>query len=129
MKKRDFLAGAGGSLAAGALGAIAPGLARAAAPWQPGELAEGTVDSATLEALPGKVPLIKRSWQPAKLGRDYGPYSFRQYSDRFRPEKEGVYLVMVKATNARGDTQTMSLVHNPAGYHHNVVERIQVEVV
>src|SRR5690606_21358771 len=59
MKKRDFLAGAGGSLAAGALGALAPGLARAAAPWQPGELAEGTVDSATLEALPGKVPLIK----------------------------------------------------------------------
>jgi hypothetical protein len=70
-----------------------------------------------------------RSWQPAKLGHDYGPYSFRQYSYRFRPEKEGVYLVMVKATNARGDTQTMNLVHNPAGYHHNVVERIQVEVV
>lgn len=70
-----------------------------------------------------------RNWQPAKLGHDYGPYSFRQYSYRFRPEKEGVYLVMVKASNARGDTQTMSLVHNPAGYHHNVVERIQVEVV
>ncbi len=64
MKKRDFLAGAGGSLAAGAFGALAPGLARAAAPWQPEELAEGTVDSATLEALPGKVPLIKRSYRP-----------------------------------------------------------------
>ena len=64
MKKRDFLAGAGGSLAAGALGALAPGLARAAGPWQPEELAEGTVDSATLEALPGKAPLIKRSYRP-----------------------------------------------------------------
>lgn len=70
-----------------------------------------------------------RSWKPAKLGHDYGRFSFRQYSYRFRPEKEGVYLVMVKASNMRGDTQTMSLIHNPPGYHHNVVERIQVEVV
>ena len=32
--------------------------------WQPGELAEGTVQSAVLEAIPGKVPLIKRSYRP-----------------------------------------------------------------
>ncbi len=70
-----------------------------------------------------------QTWQAAKLGRDYGRYSFRQFSYHFKAAREGVYLVMVKATNTRGDTQTMELVHNPAGYHHNVVERILVEVV
>jgi len=70
-----------------------------------------------------------QTWQAAKLGRDFGRYSFRQFSYRFKAAKEGVYLVMVKATNLRGDTQVMELVHNPAGYHHNVVERIQVEAV
>jgi len=70
-----------------------------------------------------------QSWHPAQLGRDYGRFSFRQFSYSFRPTQEGVHLVMVKATNQRGDTQSLNLVHNPAGYHHNVVERIQVEVV
>ena len=70
-----------------------------------------------------------RSWKAAQLGRDYGRYSFRQFSDHFRPEKDGVYLIMVRATNTRGDAQTMELVHNPAGYHHNVVQRLMIEVV
>lgn len=70
-----------------------------------------------------------RSWQPAQLGRDYGRFSFRQFSHRFRPGKDGVYLIMVRASNTRGDTQTMELVHNPAGYHHNVVQRLMIEVV
>jgi len=69
-----------------------------------------------------------RSWRPAQLGRDYGRYSFRQFSYRFKPEKDGVYLIMVKASNNRGDAQTMDLVHNPAGYHHNVVQRLMIEV-
>jgi DMSO/TMAO reductase YedYZ molybdopterin-dependent catalytic subunit len=69
------------------------------------------------------------SWHPARLGQDYGRFSFRQFSYQFRPAREGVHLVMVKASNARGDSQSLNLVHNPAGYHHNVVERIQVEVV
>ena len=70
-----------------------------------------------------------RSWQPAQLGRDYGRFSFRQFSYRFRPEKDGVYLIMVRAANNRGDAQTLELVHNPAGYHHNVVQRLMIEVV
>ena len=70
-----------------------------------------------------------RSWQPAQLGRDYGPFAFRRFGYRFRPDRDGVYLVMARATNRRGDTQTMELVHNPAGYHHNVVQRLMIEVV
>jgi hypothetical protein len=36
---------------------------------------------------------------------------------------------MVRAFNMRGDTQATSLILNPAGYHHNVVQRIRIEVV
>jgi DMSO/TMAO reductase YedYZ molybdopterin-dependent catalytic subunit len=70
-----------------------------------------------------------QSWHPAQLGKDFGRFSFRQFGYRFKPAKDGVYLVMVKATNTRGDTQVMELVHNPAGYHHNVVQRFMIEVV
>ena len=65
MKRRNFLAATGGSLAAGAIGSLVPAVARAAATvWQPGELADGTIASAVLEALPGKVRLLKRSFRP-----------------------------------------------------------------
>ena len=70
-----------------------------------------------------------QSWNPAQLGHDYGRFSFRKFSYRFRPTKDGVYLIMVRAFNNRGDGQSMNLVHNPAGYHHNVVERLMIEVV
>ena len=58
--RRRFLAGV-------ALPALAPlsSLASAASKiWQPEELAEGAVSSAVLEAIEGKVPLIKRSYRP-----------------------------------------------------------------
>ena len=34
--------------------------------------------------------------------------------------------VMARATNRAGSAQTMELILNPAGYHHNVVQRIAV---
>ena len=35
---------------------------------------------------------------------------------------------MVRAFNNRGDTQVTELIFNPAGYHHNVIARIKLEV-
>ena len=69
------------------------------------------------------------TWHAASLGKDYGRYSFRQFSYKFKAAKNGAYIALVKATNSRGDSQVMDLVFNPAGYHHNVIERIQYEVV
>ncbi len=69
-----------------------------------------------------------RSWQEAKLGTDHGRFSFRTFSHKFRAERRGPAVVMVKATNHRGDTQVPELIFNPAGYHHNVVPRIMIEV-
>ena len=63
------------------------------------------------------------------LGKDYGNYSFRTFMHKFRVPNEGSPVVMVRAYNNRGDTQVEKLIFNPAGYHHNVVPQIKLEVV
>ena len=35
---------------------------------------------------------------------------------------------MARATNKIGQTQTVELIHNPPGYHHNVVHSITLNV-
>jgi DMSO/TMAO reductase YedYZ molybdopterin-dependent catalytic subunit len=69
-----------------------------------------------------------RSWYLAELGQDLGKYSFRTFKHRFKPAEAGTALVMVRAYNTRGDTQQTELIFNPAGYHHNLVQRIRLEV-
>lgn len=69
------------------------------------------------------------TWRDAELGKDYGHYSWRQFIYRFKPAKKGRYDILAKATNAAGSTQTFQLIWNPAGYHHNVVQKVAVEVV
>ena len=68
-----------------------------------------------------------RSWVLALLGKDLGNYSFRAFSHRFRVGDEAP-VVRVRAYNNRGDTQVEKLIFNPAGYHHNVIPRIRLEV-
>jgi hypothetical protein len=46
----------------------------------------------------------------------------------FKPEKKGKVAVLARATNRQGATQTYELVHNPAGYHHNVVHRVELQI-
>jgi DMSO/TMAO reductase YedYZ molybdopterin-dependent catalytic subunit len=58
--RRRFLAG----LAAPALASLHPLRSAAAEVWQPAELPEGAVAEGHLEAIAGKVPLIKRSYRP-----------------------------------------------------------------
>jgi hypothetical protein len=69
------------------------------------------------------------SWQTASLGTDLGRYSFVSWQHAFVPPKAGRYAVLAKATNRQGATQTFELIFNPAGYHNNVVQRIQIQVV
>ena len=70
-----------------------------------------------------------KSWQEAELDEDHGRYSFRAWHYPFMPRKSGKYVLMAKATNRQGTTQTRELIFNPAGYHNNVVQQINVEVV
>ncbi len=66
------------------------------------------------------------SWRRAELARDLGRFSWRQWQYRFRPDQAGTYAIMAKATNRAGATQTFDLIFNPAGYHNNVVQRVDI---
>jgi DMSO/TMAO reductase YedYZ molybdopterin-dependent catalytic subunit len=68
-----------------------------------------------------------RSWVLALLGKDLGPFSFRTFVHKFRVG-EAAPVIRVRAYNTRGDTQVEKLIFNPAGYHHNVIPRIRLEV-
>jgi sulfite dehydrogenase len=68
-------------------------------------------------------------WLPAKLGNDLGHFSFREFSHSVATRETGSLVVMARATSASGETQVNELVHNPAGYHHNVIQRLYVEIV
>lgn len=69
------------------------------------------------------------SWRSGALGTDHGRFSFRSFSQVFTPTERGALIVMARATNRAGATQTMELIPNPAGYHHNVVQRIAINAV
>ncbi len=67
-------------------------------------------------------------WRLAELGKDHGRFSWRQWSFQFKPDKKGTHSIMVKATNRIGGTQTFQLIQNPAGYHHNLVQKLNILV-
>jgi DMSO/TMAO reductase YedYZ molybdopterin-dependent catalytic subunit len=66
-----------------------------------------------------------KSWTPAKLGKDLGKYSFREWK---LPVKlaAGSHEFKVRATNNGGETQPMESRWNPAGYMRNVVETVHI---
>ena len=70
-----------------------------------------------------------KNWQTAQLGADLGRYSWRQWSHRFTPARAGRHAVLARAINRAGATQTFELIFNPAGYHNNVVQRIEIEAI
>jgi sulfite dehydrogenase (cytochrome) subunit A len=70
-----------------------------------------------------------RTWTLAELGPDHGRFAFRRFRLVATPQARGTMLVMARASNRAGAAQTFELIQNPAGYHHNVVQRIGVEVV
>jgi hypothetical protein len=67
-----------------------------------------------------------KSWLPATLGQDLGRYAFRTWS--FPLKAKGKHTVMARASNVIGQTQTATLIFNPAGYHHNVMHSISLTV-
>ena len=66
-----------------------------------------------------------KTWQQARLGKDLGKYSFREWS---LPVKlaAGAHELKVRATSNDGKTQPMEASWNPAGYMRNVVETVHV---
>jgi sulfite dehydrogenase len=66
-----------------------------------------------------------KTWTPAKLGKDLGKYSFREWK---LPVKlaAGRYELNVRATSNAGETQPAEPRWNPAGYLRNVIETVRV---
>jgi hypothetical protein len=65
-----------------------------------------------------------KSWTNAPLGEDLGKYAFRAWTYGFSPRHPGKLVLMARATNRIGQTQTTELIQNPAGYHHNLVQSL-----
>ena len=57
-----------------------------------------------------------KSWRPARLGADYGKYSFRGWSANVTFDTKGPAGVMLRCTNLDGVAQPMQRTWNPAGY-------------
>lgn len=70
-----------------------------------------------------------RSWSEARLGKDHGNYSFRQWEAGFRAPRAGSYALQALAFNALGESQRMTPRWNPAGYMRNVIETVRVQAV
>ncbi len=69
-----------------------------------------------------------RTWHETQLGKDLGPYSWRQWSYIWTPEKPGKYSVMARATDRIGGSQPFEILWNPAGYMWNKIESVDVTV-
>jgi DMSO/TMAO reductase YedYZ molybdopterin-dependent catalytic subunit len=69
------------------------------------------------------------TWRAADLGPDLGRFAFRRWSYRFTPQTPGKHTLAVKASNVIGQTQTETLIFNPAGYHNNVVRSVTIIAV
>jgi sulfite dehydrogenase len=65
-----------------------------------------------------------KTWTAAALGKDQGPFALHSWSLHFSPKAPGKHVVMARATNKIGQSQTTALIPNPAGYHHNLVQAL-----
>jgi sulfite dehydrogenase (cytochrome) subunit A len=68
------------------------------------------------------------SWREARLGPELGRYAWRQWFHEFTPRTSGVQSFKVRALARDGSAQVEKLLHNPAGYHHNVVQSADYNV-
>jgi sulfite dehydrogenase (cytochrome) subunit A len=67
-------------------------------------------------------------WRDAALGRDLGRFSFREWRAVVSFARPGPAVLMVRATNARGEVQPATADWNPAGYRRHVVESTPVMI-
>lgn len=66
-----------------------------------------------------------RAWHPAKLGKDHGRYSFREWTLPWKPEAKA-HSIQCRAFNRLGESQPLEPLWNPSGYMRNVVETVNV---
>ena len=70
----------------------------------------------------------RQSWHDAALGTDLGRFAWREFRFALDTSRTGALEVAVRAHSRSGATQPDKLVVNPAGYHDNIVQTLEVEV-
>lgn len=67
-----------------------------------------------------------QQWQSARLGTDYGDFSFRPWEVKFTPGTGRSYSLQSLAINRIGESQRFSPRWNPSGYLRNTIETINI---
>ncbi len=67
-----------------------------------------------------------QQWQSARLGTDYGDFSFRPWEVKFTPETGRSYALQSLAINRIGESQRFSPRWNPSGYLRNTIETVNI---
>jgi DMSO/TMAO reductase YedYZ molybdopterin-dependent catalytic subunit len=67
-----------------------------------------------------------RTWKAAALGEDLGRFAFRPFTAAVAAPATGAFRVMARASNRIGQTQAAALIANPGGYHHNVIQTLNL---
>jgi sulfite dehydrogenase (cytochrome) subunit A len=67
-----------------------------------------------------------QQWQTARLGKDYGNFSFRPWKSQFIPESGRSYALQSLAINRIGESQRFDARWNPGGYLRNVIETVNI---
>lgn len=67
-----------------------------------------------------------KTWEQSRLGKDYGKYSFREWTTAFHPKAGKNYELMCLAINTLGQSQRFTPHWNPAGYMRNFVESVHI---
>ena len=69
-----------------------------------------------------------KNWSLARLGEDYGEYSFRTWEMAWTAKTPGRYAVAVRASDEKGNVQPDEPVWNPGGYLWNRIEKQEMVV-
>jgi DMSO/TMAO reductase YedYZ molybdopterin-dependent catalytic subunit len=69
-----------------------------------------------------------KRWAGAVMGENPGRFSFRAWSATLTPAGSGPVAIQCRATNTIGQTQTEELIANPAGYNHNLMHRVEIQL-
>lgn len=68
------------------------------------------------------------TWRPARLVGERAKYAWRRFEFAFDPARPESYLIMSRATDAKGRTQPIVPAWNPSGYLWNAPDAVRVEV-
>jgi DMSO/TMAO reductase YedYZ molybdopterin-dependent catalytic subunit len=68
------------------------------------------------------------TWQPARLTGEQAPFAWRRFEHTINADKPQSYLILSRATDARGNMQPAVSQWNPSGYLWNQYDSVRVEV-